>query len=202
MIVIGLTGGIATGKTTVSRMLAELGAVVLDADEVGHEALKPHTEVWRNVVARFGNGILLSSGEVDRRRLGEVVFSDDEVRENLNQIMHPPMYRMVEERLGNLRKQDVGVVVLEAAVLLEAEWTSLVDKVWVTTAPEDTVVQRLKDEKGLSEAQALARIGTQLSPEERVKRADAVIDTNCDLTEVRARVEVLWRDLHREMEKS
>ena len=202
MVIIGLTGGIATGKTTVSRMLAELGAVVLDADEVGHEALKPHTEVWRNVVARFGNGILLSSGEVDRRRLGEIVFSDDEVRENLNRIMHPPMYRMVEERLGNLRKQDVGVVVLEAAVLLEAEWTSLVDKVWVTTASEDTVIQRLKDEKGLSEAQALARIGTQLSPEERVKRADAVIDTNCDLTEVRARVEVLWRELHREMGES
>jgi dephospho-CoA kinase len=196
VIVIGLTGGIASGKTTVSGMLMQLGAVVLDADEIGHEVIKPHTRVWQRLIDNFGKEILLPSGEVDRQRLGEMVFGDSSALKKLNQIMHPPMYRIVEEKLNDLSEQGVGVVVLEAALLFEAGWTPLVDRIWVTNAPETTVLRRLKSEKGLTEAQALARLNAQLPPEEKIKRADALIDTDCDLNDVKARVKVLWRELN------
>ena len=125
MKVIGLTGGIGSGKSTVSGFLAELGAVIIDADKVGHEALKPDTEVWREVVAAFGRQILTLDGDINREKLGEIVFRNPESLSKLNQIMHPRMYDMVKAQLEGYRKQGVGVVVLEAPLLIEANWTSL-----------------------------------------------------------------------------
>jgi dephospho-CoA kinase len=195
MVVIGLTGGIGTGKSTVSRILTELGAALINADKVGHEALKPYTPVWREVVAAFGREILLPNDEVDRQKLGEIVFNDAAARLRLNQIMHPQMFLMMREKIEGLRRQGVEVVILEAAVLLEANWTPLVDEVWVTTAPEATVIQRLRDRSGLSEAQVLARIRSQLPAEERIKHADVVINTDCSLDEVEEKVKRLWEEL-------
>jgi len=192
MKVIGLTGGIGSGKSTVSQFLIELGAVILDADKVGHEALKPDTEVWRKVVATFGRQILNPSGDIDRAKLGKMVFSKSESLLRLNQIMHPPMYDMVKTQLEGYRGQGGGVVVLEAPLLIEAGWTSLVDEVWVTVASEATVLRRLKERIGLSESESLARIRSQLSSAERVKHADVVIDTDCSLDELKARVGELW----------
>ena len=198
MRVIGLTGGIGSGKSTVSQFLAELGAVVIDADKVGHEAFKPDTEVWREVVAAFGQQILTPDGNIDRKKLGDIVFGNPELLAQLNQIMHPRMYKIVKARIEDYQRQGAGVVVLEAPLLLEAplqieaSWASLVDEVWVTLAPESTVLGRLKEKVGLSEQQALARIRSQLSSEERIRRADVVIDTNCSLDELRARVGELW----------
>ena len=193
MKVIGLTGGISSGKSTVSRFLAELGAVILDADKVGHEAFKPDTEPWREVVAAFGRQILKPSGEIDREKLGEIVFGNPKLLSRLNQIMHPRMYDMVKSQLEEYRRQEVGVVVLEAALLLEANWTSLVDEVWVTAASESTVLKRLKEKSGLSEPESLARIRSQMSTEERIKRADVVINTDCRLDELKAKVKELWQ---------
>ncbi len=195
MPVIGLTGGISSGKSTVSTFLSGLGAVVLNADELGHEALQPYTEVWREVVDVFGEGILGTGGEVDRQKLGEIVFGDAEAMARLNQIMHPRMYRMAEERIEELKKRGSEVIVLEAPLLVEAGWLPLVDKVWVTVASEETVVHRLCQRNGLSEAQALARISAQLPAEEKKRYADAVIDTDCTLSEVEAKVEELWEAL-------
>ncbi|MBA7544332.1 Dephospho-CoA kinase [subsurface metagenome] len=195
MKVIGLTGSIGSGKSTVSQFLAELGAVILDADRVGHEALKPDTEVWREVVAAFGRQILTPSGDIDRAKLGEIVFGNPESLSRLNQIMHPPMYDMVKARLEGYRQQGVDVVVLEAPLLVEAGWTSLVDEVWVTTASEAIVLKRLKERMGLSESESLARIRSQLSSEERIKHANVVINTDCGLDELKARVGELWRGL-------
>jgi len=192
MKVIGLTGGIGSGKSTVSQFLAELGAVILDADKVGHEAFKPGTEVWREVVAAFGRQILTSNGDIDREKLGKIVFGNAESLTRLNQIMHPRMYDMVKAQLEEYRRQGVNTVVLEAPLLLEAGWTSLVDEVWVTVAPESTVLKRLKERVGLSQSESLARIRSQLSLEERVKQADVVIDTDCDLDELKAMVSELW----------
>ena len=192
MKVIGLTGGIGSGKSTVSQFLAELGAVILDADKVGHEAFKPGTEVWREVVAAFGGQILTSNGDIDREKLGKIVFGNAESLTRLNQIMHPRMYDMVKAQLEEYRRQGVNTVVLEAPLLLEAGWTSLVDEVWVTVAPESTVLKRLKERVGLSQSESLARIRSQLSLEERVKQADVVIDTDCDLDELKAMVSELW----------
>ncbi len=195
MKVIGLTGGIGSGKSTVSRFLAELGAVILDVDRVGHEALKPDTEIWRQVVAAFGRQILTPAGDIDREKLGERVFGNPESLARLNRIMHPRMYEIVSAQLDDYRRQEMDVVVLEAPLLIEVGWTSSVDEVWVTAAPEATVLNRLEAQKGLSRQQALTRIHSQLSSEERIRHADVVINTDCDLEELKTRVEELWRGL-------
>jgi len=195
MKVIGLTGGISSGKSTVSRFLAELGAVILDADKVGHEAFKPDTKPWQEVVAAFGRKILTPTGEIDREKLGEIVFNNPKLLAQLNQIMHPRMYDMMQAQLEEYRRRGVGVVVLEAPLLLEADWTSLADEVWVTVAPEATVLRRLREKLGLSEEQSLARIRSQMSNEERIKHADVVIDTDCSLDELKAKVKGLWGGL-------
>ncbi|TET39807.1 MAG: dephospho-CoA kinase [Dehalococcoidia bacterium] len=196
MIVIGLTGGILTGKSTVSEMLAQRGAVIIDADKIGHEAYEPHTETWQQVIETFGREILKENGEIDRKKLGEIVFSNPQALARLNEIMHPQMHSMMREEIERLRGEGVEVVVLEAAVLIEANWTDLVDEVWVTIAPEATAIQRLRNRTGLSEDQARARIRSQLSSEERAKHADVIIDTDCELAEVEANVEELWQRLH------
>ncbi len=194
--VIGLTGGIGSGKSTVSQCLAELGAVILDADKVGHEAFKPNTGTWREVVAAFGKQIVTPSGEIDRKKLGEIVFGHPESLSRLNQIMHPRMYDMMKAQIEEYRRQGVDVIVLEAAILIEANWTSLVDEVWVTLAPEAMVLERLKQQRGLEEVQTLARIRSQLSSEERSKHANVIINNDGDLDEVKVKVKELWATLH------
>ena len=200
MVVIGLTGGILSGKSTVSKILAERGAVVIDADKVGHEVYKPGTEGWREVVAAFGKDILSPNDEIDRKRLAGVVFGDPAALERLNRIMHPRMRDIMEERLEKLRGEGVGVVVLEAAVLIEAGWTDLVDEVWVTAAPEERVIGRLQNRSGLDEEQARSRIRAQLSVEERARHADAVINTDCTIEETKAEVDRLWEKLQHKVE--
>jgi len=193
MKVIGLTGGIGSGKSTVSRFLAELGAVIIDADKVGHEALKPDTELWREVVAAFGRQILTPGGDIDREKLGEIVFSNPDSLLRLNRIVHPRLYEVVKAQLEECRRQGIEVVVLEAPLLIEAGWTSLVNEIWVTVASEATVLRRLQERTGLSEPESLSRIRSQLSFVERVRYADVTIDTDCDPDELRARVEKLWQ---------
>jgi len=204
MKVIGLTGGIGSGKSTVSRFLKELGAVVIDADKVGHEAFKPDTETWREVVAAFGQEILTTGGEIDRQKLGNIVFGDSQALARLNQIVHPRIYDLVKARIEDYRRRGVKVVVLELPLLVEVPLalkagqptlSDELDEVWVTVAPESTVLKRLEEKMGLSEAEARARIRSQLASEERVKHADVVIDTDCRLDELKTKVEKLWRRL-------
>ena len=192
MKVIGLTGGIGSGKSTVSRFLGERGAVVIDADKLGHEAFKAGTELWGEVVSAFGRQILAPDGDIDRKKLGGIVFDDSEALARLNQIMHPRMYDMAKAQLEEYQQQGVNVVVLEAPLLIEAGWTSLVDEVWVTVAPESTVLRRLKERMGMSQADALARIRSQLPSEERIRCADVIINTDCDLSELKVRAKELW----------
>ncbi len=196
MKVIGLTGGIGSGKSTVSGFLAELGAVIIDADKVGHEVLSTSSQVRRELLATFGWQIIAPSGKVDREKLAEIVFSNPESLSKLNQIMQPRMYDMVKAQLEEYRKQGAGVVVLEAPLLIEANWTSLVDEVWVTVASEATVLQRVRKKFGLSESECLARMHCQLPSDERVEHADVIIDTDCDLGELKAKVKELWQGLH------
>jgi len=195
MKVIGLTGGIGSGKSTVAQFLAELGAVILNADEVGHEALKPDTEIWREVVTAFGRQIVTLDGNIDRKKLGKIVFGNAEALSRLNQIMHPRMYALVKNQLEEYRRQGTRVVVLEAPLLLEAGWTPLVDEVWVTTASEATVLKRLEERSGMSQAESLTRIRSQLPSTERVRHADVVINTDCALDELKSKVTELWQRL-------
>jgi len=195
MVVVGLTGGIASGKSTVSRMLSEMGATIIDADLVGHEALLAGSEARREVVAAFGKDILDENGEVDRGKLADIVFRDRAALDKLNEIMHPGMRKIVEQRIDELRSRGVEVVVLEAALLIEAGWTDMVDRVWVTVASENTVVNRLCEQKGFSGEQARARIKSQMPVVEKVKHADAFIENDSDLDALRNRVAELWREL-------
>lgn len=197
--VIGLTGGISSGKSTVSAFLAKLGAAVINADEIGHEAFRPHTEIWRQVVTAFGEGITKTGGEIDRQKLGEIVFNDAKSLEKLNEIMHPAMYRIAEQKITELLKKGMDIIVLEAPLLVEAGWLPLVDTVWVTIADEITVVKRLRRRNGLSEEQAMARIRSQLPAEEKVKYADVIINTGGTLDEVQDRIEELWYNLHKQL---
>ncbi len=193
MVVVGLTGGMGTGKSEVSRMLQDLDAVLINADQVGHETYAPGTGAWRDVVDAFGEEVLHPSGEIDRRKLGSIVFNDPQALAQLNAIMHPRMAGVIDERIGELKKRGVGVIVLEAALLIEANWTPLTDEVWVVTAPEDIAVQRIRARSGLAEDAIRARIRTQLPQEERVRRADAVIGNAGSLEELRQAVTDLWK---------
>ena len=154
MLVIGLTGGIGTGKSEAARHMVSLGATLIDADLVGHEAYQPHAEAWRQVVGAFGEGILQPNGEIDRRSLGAIVFSDPEQLARLNGIMHPLMARMVQERIDGLRADGADVVVVEAALLYEAGWDSLVQEVWVTDASEEAVIHRLGTKAAIAQMKA------------------------------------------------
>ena len=194
MKVIGLTGGIGSGKSTVAAFLAKLGAAVIDADRIGHEVLSRNSRAWQQVVATFGRQILNPDGEIDRSQLGGIVFGNPDALSKLNSIMHPPIGEMVAARLKQYRQQEIAVVVVDAPLLIEAGWTSLADKVWVTVAPEATVLRRLQ-KMGLSPAESRARIRSQLSSQERVKHAGTVINTDCSLDELKARVTELWQEL-------
>ncbi len=196
MLVIGLTGNFGTGKTTVAQMLAELGAVVINADELGHELLKHGTQAYKEILAAFGRSILKSNGEIDRDKLGRLAFDNPATLAQLNRITHPRLYDIVKQKLEKHRRGGTKVVVLEAALLLEAGWTPLVDQVWVTRAPEATIVDRLKSARNLDEDHVLLRLRRQMPQEEKVKSADVVIDTDCPLETLRTKISDLWRQLH------
>lgn len=195
MRVIGLTGGIASGKSLVSQQLVELGAVVVDADKLGHETYRQGTETHRAVAEAFGPEIVGPDGEIDRGALGAKVFGDPEARRRLEEIVWPVIRRLAAERLTGLREQSVPVVVLEAAVLIEADWLDLVDEVWLVEASPQTVRQRLSDRNGLTPEQAEARLRAQLTNEKRRPYADLVIENDGSLDELRRRVDEAWSKL-------
>ena len=188
MLVIGLTGGIGSGKTTVSGFLEELGAEVIDADKVGHVTYLPDMPAWRDLIDTWGEDLLQPNREVDRKKLGAIVFSDPANLEKLNSIVHPRMRDIMNDRIEAFRGEGKQVVVVDAAILIEAKWTSLVDEVWVTAAPEDVVVQRVMARNGWDEEQVRSRMASQMPTEERQGYAQVVIDTNASLDEVRERV--------------
>ena len=192
MLVIGLTGSIGTGKSEAARQLEILGASIISADQVGHEAYTPNTEAWEQVVAAFGDDILQDDKDIDRRKLGAIVFSDPSQLEKLNAIMHPRMARMVSDKIEVLCGQGVKVVVVEAALLFEAGWDTLVEEVWVTDTSEDIVVGRLKDRNGLSEEEAKKRINSQMDRAERIERSDFVIDNSSDMAGLEIAIKELW----------
>jgi dephospho-CoA kinase len=196
MKVIGLTGGIGSGKSTVARLLAEQGAVIVDLDRVGHEVLKKGSQAYGQVVGEFGEDILKApSGEIDRSKLGRIVFNSHEALTRLNRIVHPAIDNIINSEITKYRRQGVKVVVLEAAAMLEADKTAQVDELWVTIAPEATVLRRILERGGLSEQEIRARIKAQLSNEERIRQADVVINTDCTLDELKARVTGEWEEL-------
>jgi dephospho-CoA kinase len=193
--VIGLTGGMGSGKSTVSNILAESGAVVIDADAVGHEVYQPNTETWQELVKVYGRDIVTPEGLIDRKKLGAIVFSKPDKLATLNRIVHPRMFDLIKKRIEDYRRQGVKVVVLDAAILFEANWTSIVDEVWVVVANDKNVVRRAVARTGLPEAHIRSRISSQMSSEERVKRANVVIHNDATVEELRTKVNQAWAKL-------
>jgi dephospho-CoA kinase len=194
-IIIGLTGGIASGKSVVSAMLAEKGALVIDADKVGHEAYAPGSDCYRGVVAAFGDDIVASDGQIDRKALGAKVFGDPAQRKRLEGIVWPWMRATMERRFDELREEGVPIVVLEAAVLLEADWTPLVDQVWVVIVSPEIARERIVARNGLAPEQADQRIAAQLTNAERTQHAQVIIENNGTLDALRERVDAAWEGL-------
>ncbi|MGB2694730.1 MAG: dephospho-CoA kinase [Dehalococcoidia bacterium] len=192
---IGLTGGIASGKSLVSQWLVERGAAVVDADKVGHEAYRRGSATFDAVVEAFGDDIVGADGEIDRKALGPKVFGDEKARKRLEGIVWPAMRRMMEERIAELRAQGTEVTVLEAALLIEADWLPLVDEVWLVTASPDTVRERLMARNSLTPEQAESRIKAQLSNDERRPYANVVIENDGTAEELRRVVNETWSRL-------
>lgn len=185
---IGLTGGIAAGKSTVSQALREAGAVVIDADLVGHEAYQAGTETHAALVEAFGDRIVAPSGEIDRRALGAIIFADPEQRGRLQDIVWPRMRTMMRARLDALAPDGAPLAVVEAAVLIEADWLDLVDEVWVVSVPETVAMERLMARNGFSAEDARARIRAQLTNEERARHAQVIIDNSGEIATAQAAV--------------
>lgn len=200
MYVIGLTGGIGSGKSTVAKVLEEQGAVVLSADLVGHEVYLPGRPAWQEVVAAFGRGVLAEDGTVDRKKLGAAVFAGPRELKRLNAIVHPRMKGMMREKLAELDRQGVKVAVLEAALLFDAGWDDLADEVWATVVPPETAAQRAAERSDLPAAQVLARVRAQMSNEERARRSQVVIDTDCGLDGTRRQTLEEWEKLRKRLE--
>lgn len=194
--IIGLTGGIASGKSTVATTLKGWGAYVIDADKLGHRAYVKGTDAFHKVVAQFGEDIVGSDGEVDRRALGAKVFGEGGSLKQLTDIVWPAIYDMAAAEIKqSLYSNPNTVVVLEAAVLIEAGWQSLVDEIWVTTVDPSTAIERASARDGVDADAVQARIDAQLGNAERTAEAAVVIDNSADEPQLLAQLENHWKNL-------
>ena len=194
--IIGLTGGIASGKSTVATTLQSWGAYVIDADKLGHRAYVKGTDAFHKVVAQFGEDVVGTDGEVDRRALGAKVFGEGGSLKQLTDIVWPAIYDMAAAEIKqSLDSNPNTVVVLEAAVLIEAGWQSLVDEIWVTTVDPSTAIERASARDGVDADAVQARIDAQLSNAERTAEAAVVIDNSADEPQLLAQLENHWKNL-------
>ena len=196
MLVVGLTGGIGSGKSEVARRLAALGAVVIDADAIAREVVAPGTRGLEQVVAEFGDGVLAPDGSLDRDRLAAEVFGDDAARARLNAIVHPLIGACMIERTAAAGEADPhAVVVNDVPLLVEGGLSDRYDVVVVVDVDPDTQLRRLVEQRGMTEADARARMAVQASREQRLEVADLVVDNSGDRDELARSVEQVWADL-------
>jgi dephospho-CoA kinase len=198
MFVIGLTGGIGTGKSTVAEFLREQGVPILSADLVGHEVYLPGRPGYHDILREWPE-VRADDGTIDRKRLGAIVFADPKELAKLNSITHPRMKGMMREKLAELEKTGAAVAVLEAALLLEAQWDDLANEIWVTDTPPEIAAKRVAERSGLEEAQVMERIRSQMSREKRKERAVKVIDTSGDMDSTRRQALECWEELQRRL---
>jgi dephospho-CoA kinase len=193
VLVIGLTGGIGSGKSTVAGLLEQHGAAVFDADKLGHEVYEPGRVAWREVLDAFGTEIAGECGFIDRRKLAAIVFGNATDMRRLTDIVWPRMKDEMRSRLAEFAAGGERVVVLEAAVLLEAKWEDLVDEVWVVSVPPEVAVSRLVGRSQISESEAWARVAAQKTNADRAARADIVIDNSSNFEALSRQVGALWQ---------
>ncbi len=194
MLLVGLTGGIGSGKSTVARLLAARGAVVLGADVLAREAVEPGTPGFDAVLARFGDAVRSSGGTIDRARLAAIVFADDEARHDLEAIVHPQVRLRIGEAVAAHADSD-AVVVVDSPLLIETGAHESFPVVVVVTAPDDARIARLTA-RGMGEADVRARMAAQMPLEEKATYADVLLDNGGSEAELESQVDRLWADLH------
>jgi len=201
MTVIGLTGGIASGKSTAAERLGALGAVVIDADRVGHRVYDPDTLGFEKVVNEFGHDLVAADGTIDRKILGGKVFGNQEQMDRLTGIVWPEIKRLAKEDIAKLKREDPErVIVFEAAVLIEAGWTDMVDEVWVCSVKPALAIERLIKRNSMTEEQAQARLDSQLTNKEREAHADVKLNNSYSQEMFDGRVKRAWRALEKRMQ--
>jgi dephospho-CoA kinase len=197
MLLVGLTGGLGAGKSTVARMLADRGAVLVDADELARRALEQGSRAYRQVCDLFGDEVVTASGELDRAAIAATVFSDPERRRALESIVHPEVFRMLAETVEARRGTD-DIIVFDAPLIVETGFQDACDVVVVVTAPVEDRVARAAQDRGMTADQARARIGAQIDDAEREAVADVIIRNDGDVARLEARVDDLWERLRAE----
>jgi len=184
-LVIGLTGGIASGKSTVSNMLKEMSITVIDADVEARLAVMEGEPAYKQIIAEFGDGILLENGEIDRQKLGAIIFHQADKRQRLNEITHPEVRRRMLEQVETAKRNNEEVVVLDIPLLFESKLTAMVEKTLLVYVDSDIQLQRLVERNNLTITDAQARISSQMPLSEKIKLADAVINNNGTLAETK-----------------
>ena len=197
MRVFGLTGGIGAGKSTVARMLAEEGIPVVDADRISRDVVSPGTRVHAGIVRRFGTGILLPDGRIDRKKLGGIVFSDPEKRLELENLTHPAIASEIAEALGRLEAEGCEIAVVEAALIHEARRKGRFESVIAVRCGPDQQILRMMERDSITREEALERIAAQMDPEEKARASEIVIDNSGDLDATRTQVRALVASLKR-----
>lgn len=187
---IGLTGNIATGKSTVGYTLSELGATVIDADKAAHLTMRSGSKVYDRIIATFGPTLVGNDGEIQRKDLGRIVFNDPKALQRLEEIVHPAVHLEVQQRVADA---NTAIIVIEAIKLIEAGWHQICQSVWVTTCPSEMQVERLVTKRSLSYEQACQRVTAQPPQKLKIDLADVVIDTSGDLADTRRQVEAAWQ---------
>lgn len=194
MVVIGLTGGIASGKSTVSQYLRELGAPVIDADAIVHELQQPGTPVTAAIAREFGPGVIRPDGSLDRAALGAIIFADAARRKALEAIVHPAVRERMWSEVERYRAEGRPAVILDVPLLIESKIHRTVDRVWVVYIDRELQIERLIDRDGLTPEQAGQRISAQMSLDEKRQYADLIIDNRGTREQTRSQVEQAWRE--------
>ena len=193
MFVIGLTGGIGSGKTEVTHVLRELGAVVIESDKVAHLSYRPGTDGYDEIIEQFGKEVLDDSGVIDRGKLGGLVFAGPDLRIQLEKIVWPAVRSWITERLIEEKERGTKIIVIEVPKLFEAGWDDLADVIWTVEAPSAAIAQRVNVRSNLSEKETNARVQAQITRAERAERADLLIENSAELADLRERITNLWR---------
>jgi dephospho-CoA kinase len=195
MLLVGLTGGIGSGKSTFAALLAERGAQVIDADVIGHDALEPGQPAWHSIVDQFGDEVLSAgSMTIDRKRLADIVFADERKRAALNAIVHPEIFRRIADSIDALRGTD-AIVVIDAALVFETGLADSCDVIVVVFSDKAVRTQRLQRSRGMTVDQITARMASQTDPQELVEKADIVVDNDGYLEDLVAEADRVWAEL-------
>lgn len=197
-LIIGLTGGIVSGKSTVARMFKDLGAKIVDADKLGHQVILPQGAAWKRIIKTFGKDILQKDQTINREKLGKIVFANQDLLKKLNKITHPEIIKLIKKEISLAKdnsKEEKKILIIDAALIYETKIDRLMDKIIVVYLDEEEQLKRLIKRNNLSEKEALQKIKSQIPLKEKIEIADYAIDNSNSLDKTREQVEKIWENL-------